>query len=361
MAEFLDLVALGTVADLVRLDRNNRILVEQGLRRIRAGRCRPGITALVQVAGRDAARLTAGDLGFSVGPRLNAAGRLDDMALGIECLLEDDVAVALDYAVTLDGLNRSRQEIEAEMKVQADAAMAELTVNGDDLPLGLCLFDERWHQGVIGILASRIKDRYHRPVIALAGADEDRIKGSARSVPGLHMRDLLATLDSRHPGLIERYGGHAMAAGMTLPRASLDAFRAAFEAEVSAQFGGQAPEAELLTDGELEPAQLDEVTARLLRYAGPWGQGFPEPLFDGEFQVLSRRFVGDRHLKLELSPDGVVRVDAIAFRWGEREAPGDRVRAVYRLDLNAFRGVEGPQLIVEHLEDLAGPDPDPSP
>lgn len=350
MADLLDLVAVGSVADLVRLDRNNRILVQQGLRRIRAGRCCPGISALLQLSGRVRERVTAADLGFAVGPRLNAAGRLDDMGLGIECLLSDDPAAALEYARTLDGLNRQRREIESEMKAQAEESMALLTLSGEQLPLGLCLYDERWHQGVVGILASRIKERYHRPVVALAAADEVTVKGSARSIPGLHIRDVLAAVDSRHPGLLERFGGHAMAAGLSLARDRVEDFAGAFREEVERQLDGRPPRAEILSDGELAPQEFDAETARLLRYAGPWGQGFPEPLFDGEFEVLSHRFVGDIHLKLLLSLDGAVQLDAIAFRWGDRPPPGERVRIAYRLDLNEYRGVESPQLIIEHLE-----------
>ena len=350
MADLLDLVAVGTVADLVWLDRNNRILVQQGLRRIRAGRCCPGISALLQLSGRVRERVTAADLGFAVGPRLNAAGRLDDMGLGIECLLSDDPAAALEYARALDGLNRQRREIESEMKVQAEESMAQLTLPGEQIPLGLCLYDERWHQGVVGILASRIKERYHRPVVALAAADEVTVKGSARSIPGLHIRDVLAAVDSRHPGLLERFGGHAMAAGLSLARDRVEDFASAFRDEVERQLGGQPPRAEILSDGELAPQEFDAETARLLRYAGPWGQGFSEPLFDGEFEVLSHRFVGDIHLKLLLGLDGAVQLDAIAFRWGDRPPPGERVRIAYRLDLNEYRGVESPQLIIEHLE-----------
>jgi len=350
MADLLDLVALGTVADLVPMDRNNRILVEQGLRRIRAGRCVPGISALLQLSGRQRERVTAADLGFAVGPRLNAAGRLEDMGLGIECLLSDGPSLALEQARTLDGLNRQRQGIEAQMKAQAEEAMGQLALPGEGLPLGLCLFDPRWHQGVVGILASRIKERCHRPVVALAPADDNRVRGSARSIPGLHIRDVLAAVDSRHPGLMERFGGHAMAAGLTLTRERVDRFIEAFGAEVERVLDGRPPRAEILSDGRLESHELDLETARLLRYAGPWGQGFPAPLFDGEFEVLTHRIVGDVHLKLRLGLDGGAPLDAIAFRWGEQPLPGQRVRIAYRLDLNEYRGVESPQLIVEHLE-----------
>lgn len=352
MAEFLDLVALGTVADLVRLDHNNRILVQQGLRRIRAGLCCPGISALLQVAGRNRERVTASDLGFAVGPRLNAAGRLEDMGRGIDCLLSDDPAAALELAGTLDGLNRERRSIESEMKDQAEDMMNRLKLSATPLPLGLCLYDPRWHQGVIGILASRIKESYHRPVVAFAPGDADTLRGSARSISGLHIRDVLAVVDSRHPGLLQRFGGHAMAAGLSLSREHLDDFSAAFVTEVERQLGGRAPAAEIFTDGRLAPGEINVENARILRYAGPWGQGFPEPLFDGEFHVLSQRIVGDVHLKMELSPDGAGQIDAIAFRWGGNMLPGNRVHLAYRLDLNEYRGVERLQLIVEHLEPL---------
>lgn len=352
MADFTDLVALGTVADLVRLDRNNRILVGQGLKRIRAGRCCAGILALLQMAGREPRRVIASDMGFSVGPRLNAAGRLDDMGRGIECLLSDDSRQAMEHALALDALNRNRQTIESEMKAQADVLMEQLSLVGEGLPMGLCLFDERWHQGVVGILASRLKERYHRPVVAMAQADETMVRGSARSIPGLHIRDVLADLDSRNPGLLERFGGHAMAAGMSLGRDKVEVFRRAFEEEVQHRLGGKLPAAEVVTDGTLGADELNMDTARVLRYAGPWGQGFPEPLFDGEFQVLTRRFVGEVHLKFLLAhAESGLEFDAIAFRWGDRALPGERVRLAYRLDLNEFRGVENAQLVIEHLED----------
>ncbi len=350
MADYLDLVCLGTVADLVPLDHNNRILVEQGLRRIRSGRCAPGILALLRIAGRDYRRITAADLGFAVGPRMNAAGRLDDMSLGVECLLSDDTATADAFAQQLDELNQERRQIEAQMKEQADALMARVSLRGTDVPLALCLFDEDWHQGVIGILASRIKDQYHRPVIAFAPGDEDTLKGSARSIPGLHMRDMLAAINTRYPDLLPRFGGHAMAAGMSLARARFETFASAFAEEVSRQLGGIAPAAEILSDGVLAATEINTDTAALLRYAGPWGQGFPEPLFDGEFTVLSHRFVGEIHLKLMLQPDAGAAVDAIVFRWGDKPLPAQRIRIVYRLDLNEYRGVENAQLIIEHLE-----------
>ena len=288
LADYLDLVALGTVADVVPLDANNRVLVEQGLRRIRAGRCRPGILALLRVAGRDPERLAGADLGFVVAPRLNAAGRLEDMSQGVQCLLAEDPDQALALAQTLDDLNRERRRIEAEMGDQAQTLLTDLALDQEGLPRGLCLFDYHWHQGVIGILAARLRERWHRPVIALAEGEGDYLKGSARSVPDLHIRDALATLDARHPGLLERFGGHAMAAGLSLHRDRWQEFARAFDQEVRRRLGDQPPEAELISDGPLAASDLTLDQARLLRYAGPWGQGFPPRAI-----ALSRRWQGD--------------------------------------------------------------------
>jgi single-stranded-DNA-specific exonuclease len=352
MAEYLDLVALGTVADVVPLDHNNRILVEQGLRRIRAGRCRAGIRALLEVAGRDRQQAVSADLAFAVAPRLNAAGRLTDMALGIECLLSEDEAHARHLARQLDGLNRSRREIEAQMQAEALAALDALELESGPLPAGLCLFDAGWHQGVIGILAARIKERVHRPVIAFAPAEGGQIKGSARSIVGLHIRDVLDAVARDSPGLIARFGGHAMAAGLSLDRGALPDFREAFVAEVSRHLGAEDLQGELLSDGELADHELTLEVAETLRLAGPWGQGFPPPLFDGAFRVLSRRPVGDGHLKMMLGcGPTTVRVDAIAFRFDQAVPEQDeRVRVAYRLDVNDYQGRRSPQLIVEHLE-----------
>ncbi|HKJ10527.1 MAG TPA: single-stranded-DNA-specific exonuclease RecJ, partial [Gammaproteobacteria bacterium] len=352
LAELLDLVALGTVADVVPLDHNNRILVHQGLCRIRAGRCVPGIAALLELAGRDRGRITASDLGFVVGPRLNAAGRLQDMSLGIECLLADDPGRAREMASRLDQLNRERRTIEAEMQAQALEELERLHLDGDGLPTGLCLFDERWHQGVIGILASRIKERLHRPVIAFAQAAEGELKGSARSVAGLHIRDALDAVAARHPTLIDRFGGHAMAAGLSLPRAHLEAFQAAFDEVVRERLDDDALRGVIYSDGELAAEDFSLDTAERLRNAGPWGQGFPEPVFDGLFEVRSRRVVGERHLKLTVIPQGTAAVlDAIAFNQadGEYAAAGATVRLAYRLDVNEFRGARSVQLVVEHM------------
>ena len=353
LADLLDLVALGTVADVVPLDHNNRILVEQGLRRIRAGRCVPGITALLRAGNRNPTRTIAGDLGFAVGPRLNAAGRLEDMSLGIECLLSDDVGEALRIAMQLDQLNRERREIEDDMKTQALAALDRLHLEEGALPRGLCVYDAAWHQGVIGILAARIRERFHRPVIAFARSTDGEVKGSARSVPGLHIRDCLESVSSRQPGLIRKFGGHAMAAGLSLAEAELERFKAAFDAEVSAHLDEDDLQGVLHTDGELGTDDLTLSLAETLRSAGPWGQHYPEPQFEGIFDVLSQRVVGERHFKLTLCPHGVqgAGIDAIAFNQDpEVDLNGKRVNLVYRLDANEFRGVSQAQLVVEYWQ-----------
>ncbi len=355
LAALLDLVALGTVADLVPLDYNNRILVAQGLARIRAGRCRPGLAALLDIAGRRRRAAVAADLAFAAAPRLNAAGRLEDMALGIECLLAADTDAAQAMAARLDAFNRERRAIEHEMHAQALETLESLPREGPEeegLPAGLCLFDPRWHQGVIGILAARIRERFHRPVIALAPAG-DLLKGSARSVPGLHIRDTLEAVAARNPGIIERFGGHAMAAGLTLAPDRLAALQAAFAAEVDRRLAPEDRGGTLLTDGALAAAELDLGTAQALREAGPWGQGFPEPRFDGEFEVLDQRVVGEAHLKLTVRPlDGARCVDAIAFRTPAPERALCRVRLAYRLDVNEYRGSRSAQLLVERIEAL---------
>ncbi len=354
LAVLLDLVALGTVADVVPLDHNNRILVEQGLRRIRAGQCCPGILALLEAGGRAPERLAATDLGFAVAPRLNAAGRLEDMAQGIECLLCDDLGMARQMAQGLDELNRERRSIEADMQEQALTAIAQLSLAEDStLPTGLCLYDENWHQGVIGILAGRIKDRLHRPVIAFAPAGAGELKGSARSVPGLHIRDALDAVATRHPGLISKFGGHAMAAGLSLRRENFETFGAAFADEVSRHLDADDLHAVIHSDGELDADELSLSNAELLRASGPWGQGFPEPVFHGEFEVLSRRVVGERHLKFTVRRNNVSRpLDAIAFNAVESGIPDNckRLLLAYRLDVNEYRGLRSAQLVVEHLE-----------
>lgn len=357
LASLLDLVALGTVADVVPLDHNNRILVAQGLRRIRAGQCCPGITALLEVGGRNRERLCAADLGYAVAPRLNAAGRLEDMILGIECLLADSLATARSVAQRLDALNCERRSIEADMQAQALSALAGLRPLDDQaLPIGVCLFDDTWHQGVIGILAGRIKDRLHRPVIAFAPAGEGELKGSARSIAGFHIRDALDAIAARQPGLIRKFGGHAMAAGLSLRCDRFDAFAAAFDAEARRLLSDEPLHAVIHSDGELSVDELNLETAELLRAAGPWGQGFPEPLFHGEFEVLSRRVVGERHLKFTVCTTARgAPLDAIAFNAIDAGLPEgcSRLRMAYRLDVNEYRGVRSVQLLIEHLEAVA--------
>ena len=354
LGELLDLVALGTVADVVPLDANNRILVHQGLARIRAGRCRPGIRALLEVARRPAERLASTDLGFIIGPRLNAAGRLDDMSLGIECLLTDDEQLALDMARELDSLNRDRKSIEQDMQQQALTMLDETGFQDSDLPFGLCLFDPRWHQGVIGILASRLKERYHRPVIAFADAGDGQIKGSARSVSGLHIRDALDSVAAGNPGLISKFGGHAMAAGLSLPAEHFEAFREAFDREVRRQLCAEDLTGRLLCDGELAPDEFNLQLAAALRDAGPWGQHFPEPGFHGRFNLVQQRLVGERHLKMVLQPTGGAEIlDAIAFNIDPDIWPDPNIRQVqlvYSLDVNEYRGRQSLQLMVRHLQ-----------
>jgi single-stranded-DNA-specific exonuclease len=356
-ADLLDLVALGTVADLVPLDRNNRVLVAQGLRRIRAGRCVPGIRALVEAAGRRLDRLTAADLGFVVAPRLNAAGRLTDMSVGIACLLADDPERAASLAAQLSKLNDERREIEQRM--QQEAIELSASVRFDDAgaeALGLCLFDERWHQGVVGLVAGRIKDRLHRPVIAFARAEAGSLRGSARSVAGIHIRDVLDSVATARPGLIEKFGGHAMAAGMTLPEGNLEEFRAAFAREVAARADAEALKGIVHSDGELERAEICLDTARALRNAGPWGQGFPEPVFDGGFKVADTRIVGGKHLKLALEEG----IEAIAFGYvgGTMQdgalKVGATVELAYRLEVNEYNGGEQVQLNCQHLRVRCG-------
>ena len=356
LATLLDLVALGTVADVVALDHNNRRLVAQGLARIRAGQCQPGISALIAAAGRNRARLTASDLGFAVGPRLNAAGRLADMALGIECLLSDDATRCAAIADQLDQLNRERRELEDVMRETAfDRIEAALTTSASDghLPAAFCLYEDDWHQGVIGIVAARVKDRFHRPAIAFAAADAATLKGSARSIPGVHIRDALDAVAVRHPDLLARFGGHAMAAGLVLARAALPAFSAAFTAEVERRLDASTRERRIDTDGELGPGEFSLALARELTQIAPWGQGFPEPRFEGRFRIDDRRVVGGKHARLVLSPTGGRgTVAAIAFgAASERWYKGaEHIRAVYKLDINDYGGIETVQLVVDYAE-----------
>ncbi len=354
-ADLLDLVALGTVADVVPLDFNNRVLVSQGLRRIRAGRCAPGIAALLEVAGRRLDTAIAQDLGFQVGPRLNAAGRLEDMTLGVECLLTGDMAEARSLASRLSQLNAERREIEARMQGEALAHLDSLLASLEgELPAGVCLHDPGWHQGVIGLVASRVKERVQRPVIAFAPSGDGWLKGSARSVPGLHVRDVLDAVAAHHPGLLERFGGHAMAAGMTLAEARLEDFRRAFAEEVARAGGEDLLSGDLPTDGPLEAGEFNAGTALALREGGPWGSGFTEPLFDGRFKVLDTRVVGGRHLKLRLRTDAGETVDAIAFRYlddpdASAVRPQIPVELAFRAALDEYGGRARLQLVSEWL------------
>ena len=362
MAAFLDLVALGTVADVVPLDRNNRILIDEGLKRIRAGRTCPGILALLEVANRKVRQLSASDLGFSLGPRLNAAGRLDDMSTGIECLLAEKQGSAYELALQLDAMNQDRKQIEADMRKQAFAYLEELELEEDGIPPALCVYDPRWHQGVVGILASRIKDKFNRPVIAFAEAcrDESRgeigveLKGSARSIKGFHIRDALDAVACHYPGLITRFGGHAMAAGLSLDKSRLTEFTKAFEEEAARLLSEEQLTATVFSDGEIETDWLSMEIAEKLERAGPWGQEFPEPLFDGRFELMQFRAVGEKHLKMLLSPIGSpgFTVDAIAFNVETALWPIDDTREieiVYRMEVNEFRGNRSLQLVVERI------------
>jgi len=354
VAELLDLVALGTVADVVSLDANNRVLVAQGMKRIRAGRCVPGIRAMLEAANKRLETCVAADLGFQVGPRLNAAGRLDDMTLGIQCLLTDNLTTARAIAAQLTQMNLDRRDIEQQMQAEALLALAQMQLDVEHLPLGLCLYEEHWHQGVVGLVASRVKDRLHRPVIAMARADDSTLKGSARSIPGVHIRDVLDAVAAHHPGLIDKFGGHAMAAGLSIGADKLDAFRIAFDKEVKRWMTHDDAIGVVHSDGELGSNEFRLEIAKQLRESGPWGQNFPEPLFDGEFRVIESRILGERHLKLKVAI-GNDSCEAIAFRhFDHDDAPqvrnGDNVRLAYRLDVNEFRGEEKLQLIVEYLE-----------
>lgn len=357
LAEWLDLVALGTVADVVPLDANNRILVWQGLSRIRAGKCRVGIRALLEIANRDARQLVASDLGFAIGPRLNAAGRLDDMSVGVALLLTEDITEARMLANELDALNQTRKEIEQGMKSEALALCDALERQNTDLPLGLAFFHPEWHQGVVGILASRLKERFHRPVIAFAPAGDGTLKGSGRSIAGLHLRDALERLDTLFPGLMIKFGGHAMAAGLSLEEARFDEFRQRFAALIDEWLAGEALQGVIWSDGELRAQEFSLQTAELLREAGPWGQAFPEPVFDGRFKVLQQKLVGERHLKVMVEPvGGGPLLDGIAFNVDTTLWPDSSVRQVelaYKLDINEYRGSRSVQLIIDHLWPLA--------
>ncbi|SCZ56107.1 single-stranded-DNA-specific exonuclease RecJ [Thiohalomonas denitrificans] len=358
LAHLLDLVALGTVADVVPLEHNNRILVAQGLGRIRAGKGSPGIQALIEIANRKPERLVSSDFGFAIGPRLNAAGRMDDMSVGIRCLLSDDLHEARELAAELEGLNRARRETEQSMREEAMQELQRMHLESDgELPFGLCLYEPAWHEGVIGILASRIKERVHRPVIVFTDAGTGDIKGSARSVPGVHIRDALNAIAARTPAMLKRFGGHAMAAGLTLDADALEEFRRLFDSEVRRHLNADDLNGVVASDGPLEAEAIDLDLADTLRMAVPWGQGFPEPVFDDRFEVVSQRIVGERHMKLLLKKNGSEGhlFDAIAFNadlamW---ETAPKMVDAAFRLDVNEYRGRRSVQFIIEHIEPAA--------
>jgi len=373
MAQFLDLLALASVADVVPLDKNNRIFVDQGLKRIRAGRSIAGIRALLTIGGKQAHNLVASDLGFAIGPRLNAAGRLDDMATGIECLLTDSDALAQQYAEELNSLNEERKNIEREMQQQALISLQSQTLlttidqaekDVSALPWGLCIYDAQWHQGVIGILASRIKDKVHRPVIAFANADTDtdlslttqEIKGSARSIPGLHIRDALDLIAKRRPDILTKFGGHAMAAGLSIKLEHYNEFQQLFDQVCSELLTADQLDQVILSDGELTAQDFNLNLAGLIKYAGPWGQQFPEPVFDGYFTIINQRIVGSNHLKLNLSVGGSQHcVDAIAFNIDLDDWPDEacqKIHCAYQLDINEFRGNQSVQLIIRHIEKI---------
>ncbi|MBS0927442.1 single-stranded-DNA-specific exonuclease RecJ [Klebsiella michiganensis] len=353
LADLLDLVALGTVADVVPLDANNRILTWQGLSRIRAGKCRPGIKALLEIANRDPQKLAASDLGFALGPRLNAAGRLDDMSVGVALLLCDNTGEARVLANELDALNQTRKEIEQGMQAEALTLCEKLERSSETLPGGLAMYHPQWHQGVVGILASRIKERFHRPVIAFAPTGDGTLKGSGRSIQGLHMRDALERLDTLYPGLILKFGGHAMAAGLSLEEARFEEFQQRFGELVTEWLDPALLQGEVVSDGPLAAAEMSMEVAQMLRDAGPWGQMFPEPLFDGRFRLLQQRLVGERHLKVMVEPvGGGPLLDGIAFNVDTSLWPDNGVREVqlaYKLDINEFRGNRSLQLIIDHL------------
>ena len=360
IAQLLDLVALGTVADVVSLDSNNRILVEQGLKRIRAGQTRPGIQALIEVANKNQQRLVASDFGFALGPRINAAGRLDDMSYGINCLLAPDLASARVMARDLDDLNKARREIEQGMQTEAESVLKSLSFNEehfdeDNLPNAIALYQQDWHQGVIGIVAGRLKEKFHRPCIVFAKGSEDEqkseIKGSARSIPGLHIRDLLEHIDSQYPNLILKFGGHAMAAGLSINQQDFDKFQKAFNELAGKWLKAEDLQSIILSDGELDSKHLTLTFAEQLRDAGPWGQNFPEPLFDDTFKLVQQRIVGEKHLKIVVEKQGEV-FDGIAFNIDVKAWPNSQAKQVhlaYRLDVNEFRGKRTVQLMVENI------------
>ena len=352
----LDLVALGTVADVVPLDFNNRIFVAQGLERIRRGICAPGIKSLLTISKRAPEKIVSSDLGFALGPRLNAAGRLTDMRLGIECLICDDHGESMRMASQLDQINKERREIQADMEVDALKAIDHLDLDDSvSLPNGLCLFHEQWHQGVVGIVASKIKERINRPVIAFARENTDLLKGSARSISNVHIRDALEAIATANPDLIEKYGGHAMAAGLSLKQSNYERFCACFEIEIAKRISASGIARHLLSDGGLQESELSLSLAETIKQSGPWGQGFPEPQFEGRFKILSSRVLGEKHLKMELGlSDSKIRVEAIAFNYTDEDWPNniEEIEVLYRLDVNDFRGSQSLQLILEHVVPL---------
>lgn len=354
LADYLDLVSLGTVADVVKLDHNNRILVAQGIARIRAGKACPGIRALLKVSGRDERNVTSSDLGYCVGPRLNAAGRLDDMSIGINCLLSDDVTQAMEIAQRLDRFNRERRLIEQEMREQASVQLEKILAQaGGNIPSAICLYKKDFHEGVIGILAGRIKEQLHRPTLVFAKNSDGLLKGSARSIPGLHIRDALDRIATSHPGLLEKFGGHAMAAGLSLKEKDFDEFSMVFKNTIEELLDEDSLQQTIHCDGKLSVTDININLAEMLRDAGPWGQGFPEPLFEGEFEVVNRRIVGEHHLKMLLK-SGERHIDAIAFRKTDHDWPDNvsKVGLIYRLDINEFNGQRSTQLIVDYLEPI---------
>ncbi len=359
LAELTDIVALGTVADLVKLDHNNRILVAQGLARINQGKAHAGINALLKISNRQVGQIKTSDLGFFVGPRINAAGRLENMALGVECLLSDDEAQVTAIAQQLDLINKERRLIQKQMQDQALQAVQALHIEKNVLPYGVCLFDGSWHQGVIGLVASKVKELYHRPVIAFAPADDGQVKGSARSIPGLHIRDALDAIATENPSILQKFGGHAMAAGLSIKLSDMDTFFKLFETEVKRRLSRDDLEEIIHTDGELDDEYFTNEFAELINAASPWGQGFEPPVFDNMFEVVDHRIVGEQHLKMKLRLSkgslngGRQDIDAIAFNqmyYVDHHLP-ERIHVTYKLDINEFRGSRSLQLIVDYIEE----------
>ena len=353
LSVLLDLVALGTVADLVPLDFNNRVLVEGGMKRLRSGRGCAGIVALIEASQRSVVTLCASDFAYAIGPRLNAAGRLEDMRQGVECLLTDNPAQARAYAQRLSAINQERRDLQASMVAEAEVMVASAS-HVDAQTVGVTLFEPRWHAGVVGLVASTLKERLHRPVIAFAPAgedDPDRLRGSARSIAGFHIRDALAVVDARHPGLIERFGGHAMAAGLSLPTQHYPRFAEAFDAVAREWLSEEQLQAVLYTDGEMPAGMFTLETARMLRFAGPWGQAFPEPLFENRFECFSWRTMGERHLRLSLrDPRDDAVHDAVMFNAYDGKPPPTMMRAAYELTINDWQGRESPRLLLRYME-----------